>query len=574
MYTVQRETAKNPHMNRPASSVRKYAPAQAAVPSYCQEPSESARSQSLGYTLASAGALAHMPIQRVPDDDKSNFFDNLSGIIQRHINEAAPNPQIAPSNKDRLWDSIKTDFNTDKNKEMLISKILSSNTPGVENHEDMTSVYNYFNYRSYTDKYEGKEIRGTVNTVFENLGTPISETLNDIFYWTTSDAANAVTAIQLTDSDLHHRGVGVCIVDYQNNSGQKKIVVKPEDKTFDKTVYGKKNEDTDDFQSLADDFNASLQNGSLGESFKTSRIGTLGIQTSDNNAFGSAMEFFEHKRFDKNDHAMPDNIDLHSVESLIAFSSLLGLADLHAENAVYSQVPKHSMQLIDAEIGMKYILDRTKSFPLLMTAMHKGEMILAHAPSVDEKSIHPEDFKNYDKENTFAFLDTAKQKLEGQKSRIVLLPTQSLFTYRTRYLEQCDEWYKNASITYEQELSGAVRQYYNGKLTPTFMKDGNTYRGYAETDFAAGRIPFFELDFSTGIIYQVFSGSNEPIAQYSAPDGTQFLDYMIQSRKDALTEEKKAQQIKKLLTTIGLPVLATLAVLAGGAGLYYLFHKS
>lgn len=401
VYSTKRTRKKFPH-NPPASLVRKHAPAQAAVPGYCQEASASARSQSLGYTMESAGTLPRMPVQRVPDPEpdsvKRDFFTSLTQIIQGHIHAAAPTPQIGPPNN-ALWNSIKQDFGTENNIDILL------------------------------------------NTM---------------------------------------------------------------------------------------------------------------------------------------DPSMLKNIDLHSVESLIAFSSLLGLADLHVENAVYSQAPKHAMQLIDAEIGMKYILDSADKLPLLMTAMHKGEMLYP-APSIDRASIASEDFEIYNPDILSDFLNTARQKLEGKKSRIVLLATPRLFIYRSQYLAGFDDWYVSDGHTYNQELSEKVSQYYNGILVPILMQKSDICQRYAEKDFAAGRIPFFELHYSTGKIWQVLPGEEIPIATYVTPDGVPFLNFMIQSRADALAQEfleiqerKKEQRNKKIMAGVG---MTAIAAIVGGAGLYYWFHK-
>lgn len=566
MYVVQREPARNSRITHPASLVRKHALAQAAVPGYCQEASASARSQSLGYTMESAGTLPRMPVQRVPDPEpdsvKRDFFTSLTQIIQGHIHAAAPNPQIGPPNN-ALWNSIKQDFGTENNIDILISKILSLNTTGVEDKTSSNSVYYENNYSIYTEPKDGKSIIHSVNTVFNGLGTPVSETLNDILYWTSNDNATSVSTIQLTDSDLHHRGVGVCIVDYQNDSGQKKIVVKPEDKTFDKTVYGK------DSESLADAFNASLQNGSLGKTFKNNRIGTLGIQTSDNNAFGSAMEFFEHNRLNTMDQAMRKNIDLHSVESLIAFSSLLGLADLHVENAVYSQTSRHTMQLIDAEIGMKYLLRPREDGSLLQTALRTGEMT-GDTPSVEKDSLKREDFENYNPDSLSAFMDKAKEKLVGKKSRIVLLSTPELFQYRSWYLNCPGNWIVD-SKDYYTKLHDKAINYYEKPLVPIFMQEDTVCKDAAKEDFAAGRIPFFELHYSTGEIMQVLPRQEIPIVTYQGEDGANFLDLMIRNRKDTLTTEFREQRArKKRMITL---LLSTMLASGAGLGLYYWFHK-
>ena len=243
--------------------------------------------------------------------------------------------------------------------------MLSATPQEVDNTDSLyaTIELRYLKQNEILNLNESFELLPTIPTIFNSLNVPVSETLNDIFYWMKINNATDIEEIELTSSDIHNRGVGVCIVQYKSTDVSKKLVIKPEDKSFEKAVYSK---DTD---SLASDFNSALDNDMLGDKQKGSPIGQLDIQTSESN--GSAIEYFKHKTFATMDNDEKERINKKSVENLVAFSSILGLSDLHYENAVYSE-PDYLFQLIDAEVGMRYKLD--SRYPIY-TARYKGGMI-------------------------------------------------------------------------------------------------------------------------------------------------------------------------------------------------------
>ena len=65
--------------------------------------------------------------------------------------------------------------------------------------------------------------------IFKSVKERICETVEDIVHWI-PHTENNITKIMLTDSDVHTRGVGVCIVEYQANGVPQKCVIKPEKK--------------------------------------------------------------------------------------------------------------------------------------------------------------------------------------------------------------------------------------------------------------------------------------------------------------------------------------------------------
>ncbi len=426
-----------------------------------------------------------------------------------------------------LWDGIKEEFSSEENIRILIAKVLASNTPGVENPESPSSVN-----ENYKDYLQNEKIRPTVLRAFESLKEPIEQTLNDIYYWLAKNGAENTTGIILTDSDIHTRGVGVCIVSYRTISGgDETVVVKPEDKTFEQAVYGKGEE------SLANEFTGILARGGLGEPLSGGRIGTLNIETSAGNAHGSAVEFFEHQKFEEMGEDKKAQIDLQSVESLVAFSSMLGLGDLHVENAVYSDEAdgngRYLMQLIDAEIGMRFpLLNKSEDggeIAPLQSAAYFGEMIGIRS-SLSEEMMTKEHFEGFDQIAMGEFCGVIADRLRGLSSRLVIIPTTTLFGCRKDYLSGGACW----KGIYLGDLVEITRNYFQAAgIENTCVLDENKRReclDAAESDFKRGRIPYYKIEFGTGrVIHEAASGSIV-VAEYVGEGGRGFLDAMIANR--------------------------------------------
>ena len=430
------------------------------------------------------------------------------------------------------WKEIIDKFKVKENIEVIISKILSITPEAVDNPEDDNYYYkNIAQYLARDQKIlvEPFSFSEQVITIFNNLTEPISETLHDIQYWMKANNAIKINEIILTDSDIHTRGIGVCIVDYDSIEGSKKLVLKPEDKSFEKAVYGKSPD------SLASNFNSALDKGMLGEEQKDSPIGQLDIQTSENN--GSTVEYFKHKTFKDMDDGEKEKINKKSVENLVAFSSILGLADLHYQNAVYSD-PGYLFQLIDAEVGMKYILDSENP---LATVRNKGEMLFKNTKSIDDTwkySLTVEDNSQMS-----AFMSNVADRLKGKKVRIVLLETSVLFFLRYLYIR---DMFDDRKDSYFDALKDAITDFYpRGIIKAEMMASKDDCITAALNDFQLGRIPYFELDLSNSILYQKTKDVKVEIAKFSSADGGKsFLDAMIEDRMNKLIVNKNSASEK------------------------------
>ncbi len=502
-------------------------PGQSNVNMYRRNPLEPGQRLVRDYLAPVAAPVQKMAVGEVIQREISyeEFSGILKEILKRHIESAEPDEKD-PARKN-LWLEIKEKFQTEKNLWILMAKMVATNPSGVSYPKEDggdTEVYNAqfrpeYVYHLYVS---GNWISPIVINEFSRLDKPIAQTLNDIYYWITQEGANTVTKIDLTDSDVHTRGVGVCIV----TCDERKFVVKPENRSFEKAVYGKEED------SLANQFNQYLAGGILGDDFRDSRIGTLDIQVSDGNKYGSKAEFLEHQQF--SEIQREKRIDMKSVESMIAFASLLGIADLHEENAVYTPTGgagEYQMNLIDAEVGMKYHLKEEGAepgFDQLYTSVVSSEMRTPGHPSLDAEKINKESLQSYDKKLMQEFIDKMKARLKGMSSRLVVVETGKLFVSRTLFLSG-KKWQEN----YVKDLKSALQQYAQSGLKVE-MAEKNIMIAAATCDFENGKIPFFTLEFGTGKVFHESVDGHVMIAEYRGEDGEGFLNHMIRNRVNVL----------------------------------------
>ncbi len=464
-------------------------------------------------------------------DNYCRLFDIIQNNIINKISRDMPNIEVNPhKNKVDLWRKVVFSFrNNDSNIDTIIGKSFSDTT-GADIQRAM-QLY------QICDKLIEDEI-------IRDLFITIGQTLSDIFYWSCIENAE-VTEICLTDSDVHARGIGVCIVTFK---GGKKLVIKPEDKSLEAAIYGKTN-------SLAQDFNIlkyripnpmRIPNGG--------GIGMLDIRPTQDH--GSAVEFFEHDDITKSEKkafkSLVDNETyLQSIKDIIAFASLLGLRDLHHENLVYSKKPffsKRKMQLIDAEIALDKSLNPSNPLATAWKTEVQG------AKNTFADNINPFKDTRFDRNelrgkdgipfpiteyqndiDCFTFLEKTREKFRGKKSRIVFISTGDLYsirvaTYLGNFNTQTVIPGTNKPLFDSIEESNAFKELEimcNKKLT--LLRDPRIIQK-TEQDFKKGRIPFWEYDFDQGKIYQKFSGGEIELVS----DEALKLDNIINKRKAIL----------------------------------------
>lgn len=468
------------------------------------------------------------------------------------------------------WRSIVKAFSKKENIDIIIKKMFSETPLNFETaYKSTNKTLDYINFMDPNNEVLNKGKISLKNRILNNICKSINITLNDIFYWNDHSKSNEkVTKIQVTDSDLHTRGVGVCIVTFSDGE---KLVIKPEQKNFEKAVYGKSaGNDT----SLAAKFN-NIQKPSKSLKDENAQVGELGIETSDNH--GTACEYFPHKQLNEIIIDGQPKINNDSLINTIIFSSLLGLADLHYENMVYNDKDGKA-QLIDAEVGFKYLLDPKNP---LASALKKGEMSMDSCGSVPEE--FKGDFTKYHDitflQELIKFLDYVKKNLKNEKDgekqknqriRIVPIKTNELYQWRKRIYNQKD---RNGTP------SVSFFDYKNALLNSSILfqsfendKDKNNLDNRLErpykcmiNDFRKGIIPFFELNPATGDIYQKFSDGECLIVSDTEKSLDNFVEKNINVLETTIKHVEKVNMIKK--------VVATIAAIGGAAALYKYSRK-
>jgi len=465
---------------------------------------------------------------------------------------------ILPSKKDDI-DKLKTKFdsNTDEEQYKIYIKyfakisLIKQDVVADENIKDNFFTQDNINtiIAKYFSPFTGANIKNAlqfINTYklneddfFNNITIAVKETLSDISFWKmklNEKLSNInIENIFLTDSDVHTRGVGVCILKF--NNGQK-YVIKPEDKSLEKAIYG--TSENDEGMSLAEKFG---------------NIGTLDIQVSENN--GSCVEFFEHndlKSMKEKEHPyFNTELNLSSneekIKDLIYFSSILGLRDLHHENLVYSKHEKkddpaaRNPQLIDAEIAMWYNDEETANpflFSLDNGEMKGGSSIAKNHYEQLENNV--ESLKQPKIDKCLSLLETAKTKLQGKTSRVVLISTGNLYIFRN--LAYSGKFNKNSKADENLTYIDSIKKRLNdrmGQETNLFC-DENHLIEETNNIFLKGQIPFYEYVFNTGVVYQKCNGSKRIPLYFSE---NLKLDNVINKRIERMVNYVEDELAKK-----------------------------
>ena len=439
-------------------------------------------------------------------------------------------------------------------KEMLSKDVSASIKDAFFINENINTIIGKF-FSKNTGAFLGRAVFENVNfkenvfdVVFPSIKKGISETLSDINYWAEEKDKKKVEKIDLTDSDVHCRGVGVCIVTYE---GGKRCVIKPEDKSLEKAIYGK------DENSLAEKYEKIIygkDENSLADKFE--KVGTLDIQVSpENNFHGSRVEYYDHSEFDTircRCDLVGDDINKvvneyeSSLNEIIVFSSLLGLRDLHGENLVYSNNSKN-VQLIDAEMALafKESLSENPFYCVLDTETTGGKTSIS---SSFRDNYKDKTFKNkkkifFENLNKYTeFLEQTKTKFQGKKSRLTLISTQDLFGIREKaYENENSNAFWNSEFDkktvwekYQEKIICGLENYVGVKKA--YINFGKRTRKRIYKFLRSGKIPYFEYDFEKGLIYQKFEeGRIVGIYQHSDLK----LENVIKRRKKILNDAFK-----------------------------------
>lgn len=496
----------------------------------------------------------------------------LRGTI-RHVGENYENSNKKLGNKKTvkyyneikdIWTSIVNAFFEKENIDAIINKMFSKEVPNLAT--DVESI------KKNIDDVKKKNA-GIYKSLLDHTKKSIVQTLTDIYYWNIRiNFGKKVKAIQVTDSDPHTKGVGVCIVEFTNDD--EKLVIKPDKKNFEKAVYGKSKDGKS--QSLASVFNNITKDDD-------GQVGELGINTS--NVHGSAVEYFKHKKFtefifprDPNDKEYEQKVLSKIMESTpkglketiekakgyinertlantIALSSLLGLNDLHVENFVYGR-DDGKAQLIDSETGGAYNMGYQENpDDLLATSVYKGSMMsapgyLSRFDSIAQEIV-PDLSKFYKNEyidSLIGFLKEAKGALENLSCRLLIFNTDVLYRWRYSVYSNKMSFEIKSPDAYEDILRRTYERLYSKDIGSSNFQLMDVKKAYGKmiNEFKKGIIPFYERYLSTGNVYQQFSDGIVKII--SDPENS--LDEFISRNVTALNnlKDKEKEKVKEETT--------------------------
>lgn len=441
--------------------------------------------------------------------DYTKLFDNIKNIL---LNEVEP----------ALLNEIHSEDETDMD---LVNCILSA---FAYNHKNIDNI---IQKSFYTESvYENGMLENAVNIytkmlsgnnlnkdILKDLKYPIAETLSDIYYWS-KKIGKRPKKIELTDSDIHNRGIGVCFVTFGNqkeNSAQDETketwVLKPEDRSLENALYGKVN-------SLAMAYNQLMYGGKAGSDKQGKKgIGMLNIMATPDH--GSAVEFFPHDTVDK--VRSRDEIDPDSLRDTVVFSSLFGLSDLHDENLVYS-IPtarneKRYLQHIDSDVAFTRPLEEENP----LATMEHTQMKESNSPFPKEISETPN--INYSQiyalgeDNIQNLLNRAKSLLENKKTRIILVSTAKLCQFRASAYK--NDFMKQGD-SYVSMIENGIKNIFQLDNTSLTKDKKDEIIENTNKEFARCRIPYWEYDLNEGAIYQVLSKPALPPQESDMAEGS------------------------------------------------------
>ena len=194
----------------------------------------------------------------------------------------------------------------------------------------------------------------------------VQETMGDIVFWGTQiDGAYHITDFEPTASDLHERGMGVCIVEYSTvDNTKERRVIKPEEKKFEHAIF------SSDDHSFASIYDTYIQKGRIRKKkdydrsiLSCSGIRTIDIQLTPDGmpAHGSMIEYIAHKQAQEVlDEGISSQVDDDQMVAAQIFCGLFGLSDMHKENLVYESYTDKNRQaklravMVDADNALDF----------------------------------------------------------------------------------------------------------------------------------------------------------------------------------------------------------------------------
>jgi hypothetical protein len=337
----------------------------------------------------------------------------------------------------------------------------------------------------------------------------LADTIEHWRKWLHPDGRTVVWNVTLLQSDLHERGLGVAKVEFRKSPGPSghlfaadtvvNTVVKPEDKSLEEALLG-----------ASPTSAASQINQIVGLATRDEMLTTIRMRASqDHGTLVEVVKGLEAKHLSPGSHAT--KAVFHET---LVFAFLAGLDDLHKENVFWHEGRPY---LIDAD----NVLNRNQ-----MEKLASGDVDQSGFSSYnrDEAAANRDAIKRGDNTGINSKILQAmltsqpqrvqiaavlKRAIEGRKGRIA--PIASEFWGHQRDFYWSQERHREQNLTgssSEDIMVGKVGRYDSkvgagligvcGENTANRMYDQAAEKEQQRADFAAGVIPFYEYDFSTG----------------------------------------------------------------------------
>ncbi len=343
------------------------------------------------------------------------------------------------------------------------------------------------------------------NGIFPQIESGADELMASTQHWKTEMGGDQckLTSFILTGSDLHGKGLGAVIAEFKktentgnifHNKKKVKVVIKPEDRSIEKSLLGKNN---DSFASWVNEFSNLNKNSEIKLlEMETHQVHGSIIKFVDGVQAGKLFEVYGEKNHQSRDFK-------NSLKEAITFAFLTGLADLNHENVIWTKEKHPYMIDSDNALNSRQLDNPTRQNGWQYYNMYETENIVNSLNSENKQSTES---KILDKVYTDPelFFDKFKDSFNGKQGRAVPISTNDWSKWLTEYAVLSD----NERVNFFDDKAPKVS---DGKNTVTKGLKGETGESanggnfdlaeeirQIKIDFDKGQIPFYVYDFSTG----------------------------------------------------------------------------
>ncbi|MCR4997069.1 MAG: hypothetical protein K6A61_07190 [Butyrivibrio sp.] len=400
----------------------------------------------------------------------------------------------------------------------------------------------------------------------------LDQLMGDVVYWATKKKAVCLKGFELDASDLHERGLGVCIITLGLREGEEKYVIKPDKREFEHALLNPEEGFVRCFNEKVSD------NGGEAE------CKVIPIKMETDEKHGTLVEFIDYLKGEGKKNKPVDNVQ---KKFTCIFCTLFGIYDLTHQNLVYSNSNPANAILLDAECG--FGLESIGNLSEIARVMNVNEILDGKSTvefTVEDKSllnilydrflnattlikvrkliISTEDFGGLrqtfhvikNKESIYELLDyldsvlsdKSGKTIEDVKKRINKLSCDESDRDCIMYIiktvtKKFEETFKN-----EEKIENVIKIKEEKGLKKIFESTNDeklNFVRYAIKDFIEGAIPFYCYEPVTGKV----TTHNVQIGQYmresSDDERIDFIKKLIGKTFESVTRNKVEESERK-----------------------------